>query len=75
MSTIKIALVDDSFHTRRSVHELLGYCKEMEVVQVCDSGMGFLDYLKKTKDQSPPDIVLMDIDMPELDGIDTDRFL
>ncbi|MBP8086177.1 MAG: response regulator transcription factor [Saprospiraceae bacterium] len=71
MSTIKIALVDDSFHTRRSVHELLGYCKEMEVVQVCDSGMGFLDYLKKTKDQSPPDIVLMDIDMPELDGIDT----
>jgi DNA-binding NarL/FixJ family response regulator len=71
MSSIKIVLVDDNFHTRRSVHELLGYCRDIEVVQVCDSGMSFLAYLKKTKDQAQPDIVLMDIDMPELDGIDT----
>ena len=71
MTLIRIAIVDDNFHTKRSVQELLSYCKDMEVCQLCDSGTAFLSYLKACKEEALPDIVLMDIDMPELDGIDT----
>lgn len=70
MSAVQIAIVDDNFHTRRSMQELLSYCKDFEVCQVCEDGMKFLSYLKNCKEDSYPDIVLMDIDMPELDGID-----
>lgn len=71
MTNIRIALVDDNFHTRRSVQELLSYCKGFEIGKVCGSGTEFLAYLKSCQQDALPDIVLMDIDMPELDGIDT----
>ena len=71
MKSIRIAIVDDNFHTKRSIQELLSYCKDFDVCQVCDSGTSFLSYLKNCKEELLPDIVLMDIDMPELDGIDT----
>jgi DNA-binding NarL/FixJ family response regulator len=71
MTDIRIALVDDNFHTRRSVQELLSYCKGFEISKVCGSGTEFLAYLKTCQPEALPDIVLMDIDMPELDGIDT----
>lgn len=71
MEKIKIALVDDNFHTRQSINELLGYSKGLEVCYLGDSGKSFLTHLKDSKQESMPDVVLMDIDMPELDGIDT----
>jgi len=71
MSTIKIALVDDNFHTRQSIKELLSYSKDLEVIHLGESGKSFLSYLKNSPEDALPDVVLMDIDMPELDGIDT----
>ncbi|MBK9105308.1 MAG: response regulator transcription factor [Saprospiraceae bacterium] len=71
MEKIKIALVDDNFHTRQSIKELLGYSKGLEICLLSDSGKSFLTYLKDNPDGALPDVVLMDIDMPELDGIDT----
>jgi DNA-binding NarL/FixJ family response regulator len=71
MEKIKIALVDDNFHTRQSINDLLGYSKGLHVCYLGDSGKSFLTYLKDCKEESIPDVVLMDIDMPELDGIDT----
>jgi DNA-binding NarL/FixJ family response regulator len=71
MEKIKIALVDDNFHTRQSINELLGYSKGLEVCYLGDSGKSFLSHLKNSNEESMPDVVLMDIDMPELDGIDT----
>lgn len=71
VNTIRIALVDDNFHTRRSLEEVLGYCKEFQICQVLDNGQKFLQYLKSISEDMLPDIVLMDIDMPELDGIET----
>jgi DNA-binding NarL/FixJ family response regulator len=71
MEKIKIALVDDNFHTRQSINELLGYSKGLDVCYLGDSGKSFLSHLKNSNEESMPDVVLMDIDMPELDGIDT----
>ncbi len=71
MTLIRIGLVDDNFHTRQSIKELLSYSKGLEVCYLGESGKAFLAYLKDCKDDVLPDVVLMDIDMPELDGIDT----
>ncbi len=71
MEKIKIALVDDNFHTRQSLKELLGYSQDLDIIYLGDSGKHFLSFLKEAQDELLPDIVLMDIDMPDLDGIDT----
>ena len=71
MEKIKVALVDDNFHTRQSINELLSYSKGLEVCYLGESGKSFLAYLKESNEGAMPDVVLMDIDMPELDGIDT----
>lgn len=71
MDKIKLALVDDHFHTRQSLKELLPFNVGFELSFVCDSGKQFLSKLKELTEDQVPDIVLMDVDMPELDGIDT----
>ncbi len=71
MENIRVALVDDNYHTRQSIKELMGYSKGLEVCYTAESGKAFLKYLQQTKGESLPDVVLMDVDMPELDGIDT----
>ncbi|HSF88617.1 MAG TPA: response regulator transcription factor, partial [Saprospiraceae bacterium] len=42
-----------------------------ELSFVCESGKQFLIKLRELPEDQIPDIVLMDVDMPELDGIDT----
>ena len=71
MDRIRIALVDDHFQTRQSLKELLEYSKTLEVCHIAESGKKFLGYLKETNEDALPDVVLMDVDMPDLDGIDT----
>jgi DNA-binding NarL/FixJ family response regulator len=71
MDRIKLALVDDNYHTRQSLKELLAFSQVLDVKHVCDSGKQFLTMLKESDEEMLPDVVLMDIDMPELDGIDT----
>lgn len=71
MEKIRLAIVDDHYQTRQSLKELMEYSKSIEVTFAADSGKAFLDYLKQTKGDVLPDVVLMDVDMPELDGIDT----
>jgi len=71
MERIRLAIVDDHYQTRQSLKELMEYSKSIEVTFAADSGKSFLNYLKQTKGDVLPDVVLMDVDMPELDGIDT----
>jgi DNA-binding NarL/FixJ family response regulator len=71
MHKIKLALVDDNFHTRQSLKELLSFNTGFDLHLICESGKVFLSKLKDLSDTDIPDIVLMDVDMPELDGIDT----
>ena len=71
MEGIKIAIVDDHYPTRQSIRELLSYSVGFEICHMADGGKQFLNHLKEIRDDQMPDIVLMDIDMPELDGIDT----
>lgn len=62
---LKIAIVDDHKLFRKSLAALVGTFDGVEVVFETDSGKEFLEFLESNKDI---DLVLMDIQMPEMDG-------
>ena len=63
--TLRIALVDDQDLVRFGFRMILDAQKDMCVVGQASDGVGVLPMVKATQ----PDIVLMDIRMPTLDGI------
>jgi DNA-binding NarL/FixJ family response regulator len=65
---MRIAIVDDKQPNRVSLREKLGYLKDIEVAFLAANGEDFLVQMKAEKDQI--DVVLMDIDMPIMNGIE-----
>ena len=63
--TIKVLIVDDIAETRDHLTKLLGFEGDIEVVGAADSGRQALEMAG----QMHPDVVLMDINMPDMDGI------
>ena len=66
MDKIRIALADDHQLFRNGLKILLGGYHEFEVVAEASNGTELL----RIFDNTIPDIVLMDISMPEMDGIE-----
>lgn len=66
---IDVLVVDDSQTARMLLVNLLESDPQLRVVKAVESGQAALDYLKDKK----PDVVLMDIQMPRLDGFETTR--
>ena len=69
---IKVALVDDHVIFRKSLAILIGMLEGFEIVSEAGNGKEFIDQLDKNK---LPDIVLMDITMPVMDGVETTKWL
>ncbi|MBO7594488.1 MAG: response regulator transcription factor [Salinivirgaceae bacterium] len=67
---VKIALVDDHVLFRNGLKLLLGNEPNMSVIIEASDGADFLSQLNA---KNPPDIVLMDIGMPNMDGIEATR--
>ena len=63
--TIKVLIVDDIAETRDHLTKLLGFESDIEVVGAADSGRQALEMAGRLR----PDVVLMDINMPDMDGI------
>lgn len=63
---VKIAIVEDNTFLRKGLKELLEIQDGFEVVLELDSCRFLIDELKKTL----PDVVIMDIDLPEINGIE-----
>ncbi len=62
---IRIVVVDDHVLFRRGLVSLLADMSEFEVVGEAGNGLEAMDVVQKTR----PEIVLMDINMPRMDGI------
>lgn len=71
MKRIRVLIVDDISETRDSIRRLLEFEPDIEVIAEAGSGS---EALRLAEDLSP-DIVLMDINMPEIDGIRTTELM
>ncbi len=64
-SVIRVMLVDDVADTCDQLEKLLYFEKDIEVVAKASNGRMAVDLAREHK----PDVILMDINMPEMDGI------
>ena len=70
MNAIRIALVDDHSLCRNGLKLLLSNSERYHVVMEAPDGKTFVDQLTT---ENAPDVVLMDISMPVMNGIDAAR--
>jgi two-component system NarL family response regulator len=66
---IQIMLVDDHLLFREGIASLLKRDERFQILCEADTGRAALEIIKTAK----PDVVLMDVKMPDMDGISTTR--
>jgi two-component system, LytTR family, response regulator len=64
--TIRTVIVDDEPLARRRIRSLLVGAEDVEVIAECANGMEAIQAIEA----SPPDLLFLDIQMPEIDGFD-----
>ncbi len=69
MKKIKLAIVDDHQLFRNGLKFILDDREDMTVIAEASNGKEFLDQLEYQK----PDVVLMDINMPEMNGVEASK--
>ena len=62
---IRILIVDDIADTRENLAKLIGFEPDMEVAGTAGGGQEAVNLAKKER----PNVILMDINMPDMDGI------
>jgi DNA-binding NarL/FixJ family response regulator len=66
---IRIAVVDDKLSNRKIITEKLGGNKFFVVVFEAVNGEDFLSKMQNMPEDDQPHIVLMDLEMPQIDGV------
>ena len=69
---IKVALVDDHAILRKSLAVLIGMLQDFVIVIEAGNGE---EFIKQLQVNEKPDIVLLDITMPIMDGVETARWI
>ena len=67
--SVRILLADDHRIMRQGLHALLDKEPDMEVVGEADNGRAAVEMARQLK----PDVIVMDLTMPELNGIEATR--
>jgi len=62
---IKVMIVDDSALVRRVLSRELGTCQDIEIINMAPDPYVARDMIAKSK----PDVILLDVEMPRMDGI------
>lgn len=68
--SIKIAIIDDKPSNRQILKEKLLRHGQFEVTLIAGDGREFMDKMKSIADPDLPDVALMDLEMPNMDGVD-----
>lgn len=67
---IYIAIVDDKKNIRLTLKDKLNNLPNYEVLFTAENGKDFLKEMREARNAIEPDVVLMDIDMPIMNGIE-----
>jgi DNA-binding NarL/FixJ family response regulator len=70
---IKIMLVDDEVLFRKGISFLLGREENIDIIQEASNGAELISFLNEN--ESHPDIIIMDLKMPLLNGIEATKIL
>ncbi|TNE52771.1 MAG: response regulator transcription factor [Bacteroidetes bacterium] len=70
---LKLAIADDQNIMRNGLAQLIGDCPDIEIIQLAENGRKLIDQIQESKEI--PHVVLMDIEMPGLNGFETTRIL
>ena len=62
-----VLVVDDSFMMRTLISDIVAADPDLQVIDTAENGKVALDKAKASK----PDVILLDIEMPEMDGLET----
>lgn len=62
---IRVLVVDDTAQTRETIIRSLSFQPEIEVIASAENGFRAIELARQTH----PDVVLMDVNMPDMDGI------
>jgi DNA-binding NarL/FixJ family response regulator len=68
---IRVLIVDDHPFMRDALENLLATCEDIRVVGVCADG----NEVASMAGQTAPDVVLMDLDMPQMSGLEATQEL
>jgi DNA-binding NarL/FixJ family response regulator len=67
---IQVAIVDDKASNRTILKDKLMRHSGFEITLVAENGKIFLEKMKSLPMDKTPEVVLMDLEMPEMDGVD-----
>ncbi|MCC7534302.1 MAG: response regulator transcription factor, partial [Bacteroidia bacterium] len=67
---IYIAIVDDNNNIRYTLRDKLNNVSNYKVLFTAENGKDFLKEMREARNAIEPDVVLMDIDMPIMNGIE-----
>lgn len=67
---IKVAIVDDKASNRNIIKDKLLRHGHFEITLVAEDGKDFLEKMKVLSAEKLPDVTLMDLEMPNMDGVD-----
>ncbi|WP_340398365.1 response regulator transcription factor [Paenibacillus sp. FSL H8-0079] len=68
-TTTRVLVVDDHAHAREAIREILEMDDHFNVIGIVSNGQEAIDFMEKWL----PDLILMDIQMPVLDGLEATR--
>jgi DNA-binding NarL/FixJ family response regulator len=66
---IRIAIVDDKINNRTVIADKLSHHNFFTIIFQAVNGQDFLDKMKALPEDDMPHIVLMDLEMPQIDGV------
>lgn len=66
MPEIRVLIVDDDPLVRSALAHFVARAPEIEVIGQADNGLEAIDFISRDK----PDVVMMDVQMPEMNGIE-----
>lgn len=73
MKTINVAIADDQVLFRKGMISIVNSFENIQIILEVDNGKALIEAIEAA--EVKPDIILLDLSMPELNGVDTTKIL